>query len=68
MGPRNAVLGVADACIHPHWGFRRSSEWGHETATKRGSGCCGCMWSPPLGPQVELCMGPRNAVLGVADA
>eukprot|EP00959_Pyramimonas_sp_CCMP1952_P325622 6815201-Pyramimonas_sp.AAC.1 len=31
MGPRNVLLGVADACGHPHWGFRWSSQWGHET-------------------------------------
>eukprot|EP00959_Pyramimonas_sp_CCMP1952_P278823 5829934-Pyramimonas_sp.AAC.1 len=30
VGPRNAVLGVADACAHPHWGLRWSSVWGHE--------------------------------------
>eukprot|EP00959_Pyramimonas_sp_CCMP1952_P428904 8983089-Pyramimonas_sp.AAC.1 len=26
------------------------------------------MWPPPLGPQVELPMGPRSAALGVEDA
>eukprot|EP00959_Pyramimonas_sp_CCMP1952_P115825 2421743-Pyramimonas_sp.AAC.1 len=31
MGQRNAVLSVADACGHPHWGLRWSSLWGHET-------------------------------------
>eukprot|EP00959_Pyramimonas_sp_CCMP1952_P311538 6520003-Pyramimonas_sp.AAC.1 len=31
MGPRNAVLGVADACGHPHWGVGWSSIRGHET-------------------------------------
>eukprot|EP00959_Pyramimonas_sp_CCMP1952_P233024 4870049-Pyramimonas_sp.AAC.1 len=32
-------------------------------ATKRCVGCGGRMWPPPLGPEVELPMGPRNAVL-----
>eukprot|EP00959_Pyramimonas_sp_CCMP1952_P110474 2311074-Pyramimonas_sp.AAC.1 len=31
MGPRSAVLGLADACGHPHWGSRWNSLWGHET-------------------------------------
>eukprot|EP00959_Pyramimonas_sp_CCMP1952_P156207 3266944-Pyramimonas_sp.AAC.1 len=30
MGPRSAVLGVADACGHPHRGLRWSSLWSHE--------------------------------------
>eukprot|EP00959_Pyramimonas_sp_CCMP1952_P067821 1415443-Pyramimonas_sp.AAC.1 len=31
MGPRNAVLGVADACGHANWELGWSSPWGHET-------------------------------------
>eukprot|EP00959_Pyramimonas_sp_CCMP1952_P082539 1724662-Pyramimonas_sp.AAC.1 len=31
MGPRNAVLGVADACGHPLWGLTWSSPWGRAT-------------------------------------
>eukprot|EP00959_Pyramimonas_sp_CCMP1952_P402897 8442748-Pyramimonas_sp.AAC.1 len=30
IGPRNAVLGVADACGNPRWGFRWRFLWGHE--------------------------------------
>eukprot|EP00959_Pyramimonas_sp_CCMP1952_P373884 7830105-Pyramimonas_sp.AAC.1 len=30
MGPRSAALGVADACGHPYWDLRWSSQWGHE--------------------------------------
>ena len=37
-------------------------------ATKRCAGCGGRMRAPPLGPSVELPMGPRNAVLGGGDA
>eukprot|EP00959_Pyramimonas_sp_CCMP1952_P146356 3063841-Pyramimonas_sp.AAC.1 len=37
-------------------------------ATKRRTGCGGRMWPPPLRPQAELPIGPRSAVLGVADA
>eukprot|EP00959_Pyramimonas_sp_CCMP1952_P380611 7974364-Pyramimonas_sp.AAC.1 len=56
MGPRNAVLGVADACGHLHWSRRWSFLWGHEAL----------YWA--LEPYVEFPMGPRNAVLGMADA
>ena len=31
VGPRNAVLGGADACEFRHWDRRWSSLWGHET-------------------------------------
>eukprot|EP00959_Pyramimonas_sp_CCMP1952_P168780 3526261-Pyramimonas_sp.AAC.1 len=47
-----------------HWSLRRSSVWGHETlywVEKH-------MRTPPLGPSVELPLGPRNAVLGGGDA
>merc|ERR1712091_640988 len=37
-------------------------------ATKRCPGWGRRMWTPPLGPSVELTMGPRNAVLGGGDA
>eukprot|EP00959_Pyramimonas_sp_CCMP1952_P435788 9125625-Pyramimonas_sp.AAC.1 len=83
MGPRSAVLGVGNACGHPHWGLWWSSVWGHETlcwawethaapligafggapygATKRCAVRGGRMRTPPLGPSVELPMGPRSA-------
>eukprot|EP00959_Pyramimonas_sp_CCMP1952_P103890 2171964-Pyramimonas_sp.AAC.1 len=64
MGPRSAVLGLADACGTPP-GALRGAPYG---ATKRCIGCGRCMWYPPLGPSVELLMVPRNAVLGVANA
>eukprot|EP00959_Pyramimonas_sp_CCMP1952_P026715 560903-Pyramimonas_sp.AAC.1 len=89
MGPRSAVLGVADACGPRQWGFRWSSIWGHEAlhwvwrthagtttgafggvpfgATKRCTGCGGRLRTALLGPFVEPPMGPRSAVLGVAD-
>eukprot|EP00959_Pyramimonas_sp_CCMP1952_P084307 1763410-Pyramimonas_sp.AAC.1 len=35
---------------------------------KRCTGCGGRMRYPPLGPSVELPMGPRRAALCVADA
>ena len=35
MGPRNAVMGVGDACGRQHWGLRWSSLWGDEA-------CEGC--------------------------
>eukprot|EP00959_Pyramimonas_sp_CCMP1952_P345710 7239900-Pyramimonas_sp.AAC.1 len=58
MGPRRAVLlGVADACGHPHWGRR----WSSYGATKRSTECGGRMWPPPMGRCVELPMGPRSA-------
>eukprot|EP00959_Pyramimonas_sp_CCMP1952_P115592 2416431-Pyramimonas_sp.AAC.1 len=64
MGPRNPVLGMADACGHPQWGPRLGFPWGHETTC--------WMWRtpvvPPRVPYVELSMGPRSAVPGVADA
>eukprot|EP00959_Pyramimonas_sp_CCMP1952_P028833 604748-Pyramimonas_sp.AAC.1 len=31
MGPQNAVLGVAGACGHPHWGLRWTPLFGNET-------------------------------------
>eukprot|EP00959_Pyramimonas_sp_CCMP1952_P363222 7606307-Pyramimonas_sp.AAC.1 len=37
-------------------------------ATKRCTGCGRRMRAAPLGPSVELPMGPRNAVLGGGDA
>eukprot|EP00959_Pyramimonas_sp_CCMP1952_P223798 4679487-Pyramimonas_sp.AAC.1 len=64
MEPRNAVLGVADACGTPT-GALRAAPYG---ATKRRTGCGGRVWPPTLGPYVELPMGPRSAELGVADA
>eukprot|EP00959_Pyramimonas_sp_CCMP1952_P402172 8427534-Pyramimonas_sp.AAC.1 len=40
MGPRHAVLGVADACGHPHWGLG----WGgHETCEGRAE--MGMRWA-----------------------
>eukprot|EP00959_Pyramimonas_sp_CCMP1952_P147960 3096534-Pyramimonas_sp.AAC.1 len=56
LGPRTAVLGVADACGHansalggaPYGATRRYTEYG------------GRMWPPLLGPEVELPMGPRS--------
>eukprot|EP00959_Pyramimonas_sp_CCMP1952_P157893 3301741-Pyramimonas_sp.AAC.1 len=35
MGPRSAVLGGGDACVHRHCGLRWGSLWGHGT-------CEGC--------------------------
>eukprot|EP00959_Pyramimonas_sp_CCMP1952_P317400 6642964-Pyramimonas_sp.AAC.1 len=64
MGPRNAVLVVADACGTPTGAFG-GAPFG---ATKRCTGCGGRMWYPHMGPYVEFPMGPRNVVLGVADA
>eukprot|EP00959_Pyramimonas_sp_CCMP1952_P202264 4229504-Pyramimonas_sp.AAC.1 len=74
MRPRDAVLGVADACGHPYWGSRWSSLWGHErlywvwrTHLATPTGAAG---GDPngatkrCGPQVELPMGPRSAVRG----
>ena len=87
MRPRNVVLGVADACGHPHWGLRWSSLWGHETlywvwrthaGTPTGAfgeapdgatvlvrgvptGGGAAMRTLPLGPSVELPMGPRSS-------
>eukprot|EP00959_Pyramimonas_sp_CCMP1952_P382593 8016862-Pyramimonas_sp.AAC.1 len=37
-------------------------------ATKRCTECDGRTWPPPLGPSVELPVGPRTAALCVADA
>eukprot|EP00959_Pyramimonas_sp_CCMP1952_P019520 412402-Pyramimonas_sp.AAC.1 len=62
MGPRNVALGVADACDHPRWALNkveflmgpRKPYWVWRTHVA----------TPPLGPCVELPMGPRNAVLG----
>eukprot|EP00959_Pyramimonas_sp_CCMP1952_P311626 6521687-Pyramimonas_sp.AAC.1 len=76
MGSRSAVLGVADACGHPHWGLLWSSLWGHGAlywvwGTHAGTRCAGRggrMRAAPLGSSVELPVGPRSAVLGVADA
>eukprot|EP00959_Pyramimonas_sp_CCMP1952_P153556 3212983-Pyramimonas_sp.AAC.1 len=50
---------------YPHWGLTWSSLWDHEALY--------CVWRthvvpPPVGPSVELPMGPQSAVLGVADA
>ena len=42
-----------------HWGIRWASLWDNETC----EGCVGCgyaMRTLPLGPSVELPMGPRN--------
>eukprot|EP00959_Pyramimonas_sp_CCMP1952_P170974 3572939-Pyramimonas_sp.AAC.1 len=39
MGPRLAVLGVGDACGHPHWGLRL---WGHEALYWVGETHAGC--------------------------
>ena len=54
MGPRSAVLGVADACGHLHWGPRWSSLWGHET-------CEGCAEM-----RVELHADPATGAFGGA--
>eukprot|EP00959_Pyramimonas_sp_CCMP1952_P280486 5863022-Pyramimonas_sp.AAC.1 len=66
MGPRNALLctGWGDACEHPTGAFggapygatTRCIMWGRRMRT------------PPLGPSVELPMGPRNTVVGGGDA
>eukprot|EP00959_Pyramimonas_sp_CCMP1952_P462862 9483936-Pyramimonas_sp.AAC.1 len=48
MVPRSAVMGVADACGHPHWG-PGEAPYG---ATKRCTGCGGRKWPSPLGPWV----------------
>eukprot|EP00959_Pyramimonas_sp_CCMP1952_P151169 3163568-Pyramimonas_sp.AAC.1 len=42
MGPRSAVLGVADACGHTQWGLR----WSSFGATKCCTSCGGRMWYP----------------------
>eukprot|EP00959_Pyramimonas_sp_CCMP1952_P378829 7935658-Pyramimonas_sp.AAC.1 len=69
MGPRNAVLGVGNACGHPPWGLQWSSLWGHEAlywvrGTHAGTpteafctGREGRMRAPPVGPSVEPPMG-----------
>eukprot|EP00959_Pyramimonas_sp_CCMP1952_P328344 6874245-Pyramimonas_sp.AAC.1 len=64
MGPRNIVLGRRGAFGLRHWDPRSSSLYGHEAL---------CGWArrtraAPLGPSLELPMGPRRAVLGVGDA
>eukprot|EP00959_Pyramimonas_sp_CCMP1952_P345067 7226765-Pyramimonas_sp.AAC.1 len=62
----------------PNWvcGTHADGPTGHESlywvwrthvapyeATKRCIGCGRRTWPPPLGPSVELPMGPRNAAL-----
>eukprot|EP00959_Pyramimonas_sp_CCMP1952_P449934 9420770-Pyramimonas_sp.AAC.1 len=63
MGPRNAVLGMADVATPIG-----ALGGGPSGATKRCIGCGGRMCPPPLGRWVGFRMGPRNVVLGVADA
>eukprot|EP00959_Pyramimonas_sp_CCMP1952_P273855 5724238-Pyramimonas_sp.AAC.1 len=52
----------ADAGSQDHWGLRRSALRGRETLYWAAL----TQVSRPLGPSVELLMGPRNAVLGGA--
>eukprot|EP00959_Pyramimonas_sp_CCMP1952_P340365 7129183-Pyramimonas_sp.AAC.1 len=64
MEPRSTVLVVTDACGRSHWDLRCAPNG----PTKCCTGCDGRMRAPPLRPPVEPLTGPRNAVLGVADA
>eukprot|EP00959_Pyramimonas_sp_CCMP1952_P051991 1086888-Pyramimonas_sp.AAC.1 len=70
MEPRSAVLGVADACLHPHWGLRRMwfpTPLGHQVELSWGHEAPYWVWQThapppsPLGPSVELLMWPRSA-------
>ena len=55
-----AEMSAVPACERSHWGLRWSYLWGHGTC----EGCAqmegGGMRFMPLGPSVELPMGPRN--------
>eukprot|EP00959_Pyramimonas_sp_CCMP1952_P374524 7843390-Pyramimonas_sp.AAC.1 len=62
--PRNAVLGVGDACRLRPWDRRWSSLWGHEKLCWVGETThAGCATGTSGGAP-----GPRKAVLGVGGA
>eukprot|EP00959_Pyramimonas_sp_CCMP1952_P314154 6576381-Pyramimonas_sp.AAC.1 len=61
MGQRNAVLGGRGACGRFYRGLLWSSLW----ATKRCFEWGKRLWTLPLGPSVEVPMGPRGDACGL---